>query len=146
MKTIIKNAEAIVTMDPAMMRIDGGHIVIDGSTISSVGAGSPEKSKDEVATIIDASGKVVLPGLVNTHHHMYQTLTRVVPSVMDAKLFDWLKGLYPIWAKIGDDGFYHGALVAMAELMLSGCTTTTDHQYLFPKGTGKILDAQIEAG
>ena len=109
MKTIIKNAAAILTMDPAMMRIDGGHIVIDGSTISFVGAGDPDKSKTEDATIIDASGKVILPGLVNTHHHMYQTLTRAVPSVMDAKLFDWLKGLYPIWAKIGDDGFYYAA-------------------------------------
>jgi 8-oxoguanine deaminase len=146
MKTIIKNAAAIVTMDPAMMRIDGGHIVIEDWAITSVGVGEPDKAACEGATVIDVSGKVVLPGLVNTHHHMYQTLTRAVPSVMDAKLFDWLKGLYPIWAKIGDDGFYFAALVAMAELMLSGCTTTTDHQYLFPKGTGKILDAQIEAG
>src|SRR5882724_7947093 len=103
MRTIIKNATAIVTMDPAMMRIDGGHIVIEDSTINSIGAGNPDKSMTEGATVIDASGKVVLPGLVNTHHHMYQTLTRAVPSVMDSKLFDWLKGLYPIWAKIGDD-------------------------------------------
>jgi cytosine/adenosine deaminase-related metal-dependent hydrolase len=146
MRTVIKNAAAILTMDPAAMRIDDGHIIIEDSTIAAVGSGDPDKSVTQGSEIVDASGKVVLPGLVNTHHHMYQTLTRAVPSVQDAKLFDWLKGLYPIWAKIGDDGFYHAALVAMAELMLSGCTTTTDHQYLFPKGTGQILDAQIDAG
>jgi len=88
---------------------------------------------------------VILPGLVNAHHHLFQTLTRAVPAVQDAELFDWLQRLYPIWARIGDEGFYYGALVGMAEMMLSGCTTTTDHQYLFPRGAGRILEAQIDA-
>src|SRR5215471_18825298 len=146
MRTVIKNATSILTMNPSAMRIEGGYIVIEGSWITSVGSGEPPADLIGGAELIDATDKVVLPGLVNTHHHMYQTLTRAVPSVQNAKLFDWLKGLYPIWAKIGDEGFYYGALIAMAEKMLSGCTTTTDHQYLFPKGTGNILDAQIEAG
>jgi cytosine/adenosine deaminase-related metal-dependent hydrolase len=143
MKLVIRNAAAIVTMNPVMPRIDGGYVVVDGTTIEAVG--SEPAPAFPGANVIDASGQVVLPGLVNTHHHLYQTLTRAVPSVQDAELFDWLKRLYPIWGRIGDEGFYYAALVGMAELMLSGCTTTTDHQYLFPKGTGKILDAQIEA-
>ncbi len=144
MKTIIRNAAAIVTMDPAAPRLDGGHIVIEGNVITAVGPGAAPATAG--ARIMDASGQVVMPGLVNTHHHMFQTLTRAVPSAQDAELFDWLKTLYGIWARIGDEGFYYAALVGMAELMLSGCTTTTDHQYLFPRGTGRILDAQIEAG
>ncbi|HYK87566.1 MAG TPA: 8-oxoguanine deaminase [Acidobacteriota bacterium] len=143
MKTVIKNAEAVVTMVPAEPRLDGGYVVINGTTIEAVGREPAPFFPD--ANVIDASGKVVLPGMVNTHHHLYQTLTRAVPSVQDVELFDWLRRLYPIWARIGDEGFYYAALVGMAELMLSGCTTTTDHQYLFPRGTGRILDAQIEA-
>ncbi len=140
---VIKNAEAVVTMDPAGPRLDGGYVVIDGTSIESVGNGPAPSIPD--AGVIDAAGQVVVPGLVNVHHHLFQTLTRVVPSAQDVELFDWLRGLYPIWARIGDEGFYYAALAGMAELMLSGCTTTTDHQYLFPKGTGRILDAQIEA-
>ncbi len=143
MKTVIRNADAIVTMNPAMPRIRGGHIVLDGRFIETVSDGAPP-STDGVQ-VIDAGGQVVLPGLVNTHHHLFQTLTRAVPAVQNAGLFDWLTGLYPIWSKIPDEGFYYGALVGMAEMMLSGCATTTDHQYLFPRGSGRILDLQIEA-
>ncbi len=143
MKTVIRNAAAIVTMNPALPRIDAGYVVINGTTIEAVGS-EPAPALPEVA-VIDAGGQVVLPGLINTHHHLYQTLTRAVPLAQDAGLFDWLRRLYPIWARIGDEGFYYAALIGMAELMLSGCTTTTDHQYLFPRGTGRILDAQIEA-
>ena len=141
---LIKNADVIVTMSGEKPRIEGGYVLIEGNRISAVGPG-PAPPVDG-ATIIDAHGQVVLPGLINTHHHLYQTLTRAVPIVQNAKLFDWLKQLYPIWARIGDEGFYYAALAGMAELMLSGCTTTSDHQYLFPRGTGRILKAQIEAG
>ena len=141
---LIKDADVIVTMSGENPRIDGGYILIEGNRISAAGAGAPPRV--EGATIIDARGQVVLPGLINTHHHLYQTLTRAVPAVQNAGLFDWLKQLYPIWARIDLEGFYHAALIGMAELMLSGCTTTSDHQYLFPKGAGRILDAQIEAG
>jgi 8-oxoguanine deaminase len=143
MDTVIQNAALVVTMNPAGSRLDDGYVVVRGGTILSVGSGSPPNLPG--ARVIDAAGQIVIPGMINTHHHLFQTLTRAVPSVQDAALFDWLKRLYPIWARIGDEGFFHAALVGMAELMLSGCTTTTDHQYLFPRGTGKILDAQIEA-
>ncbi len=143
-RLIIKNADAVVTMSREKPRIDDGYVVIQDNRISAVGAGAPPRL--EGAAVINARGQVVLPGLINTHHHLYQTLTRAVPAVQNAELFDWLKGLYPIWAKIDAEGFYYAALVGMAELMLSGCTTTSDHQYVFPKGTGRILDAQIEAG
>jgi cytosine/adenosine deaminase-related metal-dependent hydrolase len=131
-------------MNPSLPRIEGGHIVLDANLIESAGPGDGPDVPE--ALVLDASGRVVLPGLVNTHHHLYQTLTRAVPSVQDAELFEWLKRLYGIWARISDEGFYYAALAGMAEMMLSGCTTTTDHQYLFPKGTGPILDAQIKAG
>jgi 8-oxoguanine deaminase len=139
---LIRNAAAVMTMTKENPRIDGGHVVIEGNRISSVGSG---KAPETEGTVIDAGGRVVLPGLINSHHHLCQTLTRAVPVVQNVELFDWLKGLYPIWARIGDEGFYYGALAGMAEMMLSGCTTTTDHQYLFPRGAGRILDAQIEA-
>jgi len=100
MKIVIRDAAAVVTMNPAMPRIDGGYVVVDGTTIEAVGSEPAPTAPG--ASIMDASGQVVLPGLVNTHHHLYQTLTRAVPSVQDAELFDWLKRLYPIWAKIGD--------------------------------------------
>ncbi len=144
MITVIRNAAVVLTMNPSMPRIEGGHIILDGNLIDSAGPGPGPDLPG--ARVIDATGRVILPGLVNTHHHLYQTLTRAVPSVQNAELFEWLKSLYKIWARISDEGFYYGALVGMAEMMLSGCTTTTDHQYLFPKGTGRILDAQIKAG
>ena len=84
--------------------------------------------------VIDASGTVITPGLVNTHHHMFQTLTRAVPNGVDASLFDWLKILYPIWARYRPEDVYVSAQAAMAELVLSGCTLTSDHHYVFPDG------------
>jgi 8-oxoguanine deaminase len=139
---VIKNIASIMTMKKDNPRIDGGYVVIEGNRIRAVANGTPPEIE---GTVMDARGGVVLPGLVNAHHHLCQTLTRAVPSVQSVELFDWLKGLYPIWARIGEEGFYYGALAGMAEMMLSGCTTTTDHQYLFPRGAGRILDAQIEA-
>ena len=93
--------------------------------------------------IIDASNCVVIPGMVNTHHHMFQTLTRAIPAVQDAELFTWLKGLYPIWARMTPDMIHTSALTAMAELLLSGCTTSSDHLYLYPNGAK--LDDSISA-
>jgi len=93
--------------------------------------------------VIDARGKVVLPGLINTHHHLYQTLTRAVPAAQNAALFDWLKTLYPIWARMDAEAIYISTLVGCAELMLSGCTTASDHLYIFPNGSR--LDDEIRA-
>ena len=86
---------------------------------------------------------MAVPGLVNTHHHLYQTLTRAVPAVANAELFDWLRALYPLWSRLDEECVATAALVGMAELMLSGCTTTTDHHYVFPRGQEKLIDAQI---
>jgi cytosine/adenosine deaminase-related metal-dependent hydrolase len=120
---------------------DGGLFIRDGF-IGQVGqASSLPSTADE---ILDLSGHIVLPGLVNTHHHFYQTLTRAVPAAQDANLFNWLKTLYPIWARLTPDDIFTSTQTALAELALSGCTTASDHLYLFPNGSK--LDDEIEAG
>src|SRR5205085_6247573 len=93
--------------------------------------------------VLDLSGHVVLPGLVNTHHHLYQTLTRAVPAAQDANLFNWLKTLYPIWARLTSEAVYISALTGLAELALSGYTTASDHLYIYPNGAR--LDDEIRA-
>ena len=138
---LIKNATVLVTMDDHQREIpDGGLFVRDGF-IEQVGAsaGLPEVA-DEV---LDLSGHLILPGLVNTHHHFYQTLTRAVPAAQDANLFNWLKTLYPIWARLTPDDIFTSTQTALAELALSGCTTASDHLYLFPNGSK--LDDEIAA-
>ncbi len=136
---LVRNAEILVTMDDARRRIpDGGLFARDG-VIEQVGPS--ETLPREADLVIDAHGMVVLPGMVNTHHHLYQTLTRVIAQ--NAKLFDWLRTLYPIWARMDPEAVYISALVGMAELLHSGCTTTSDHLYLFPNGAR--LDDEIRA-
>ena len=104
--------------------------LIEGNRIKAVGpAAELPQSADEV---IDATGHVIIPGLINTHHHMYQTLTRAVPAAQDASLFGWLKSLYPIWARLTPEMIRVSTQTAMAELLLSGCTTSSDHLYLYP--------------
>ncbi len=138
---LIKNAAVLVTMDDHQQEIPEGGLFIRDGFIEQVGptATLPEQA-DEV---LDLSGHIVLPGLVNTHHHFYQTLTRVVPPAQDANLFTWLKTLYPIWARLTPDDIYISTQTALAELALSGCTTASDHLYLFPNGSR--LDDEIEA-
>ncbi|RED50794.1 8-oxoguanine deaminase [Aestuariispira insulae] len=98
---------------------------------------------NEALEVFDASQHVVLPGLINTHHHFYQTLTRACPPALDKELFPWLKALYPIWAGLTPERMQLGSRLAMAELLLSGCTTTADHHYLFPKGMEEAIDIQV---
>jgi cytosine/adenosine deaminase-related metal-dependent hydrolase len=136
---LVKNAAVVVTMDDARREITGGGLFIRDNVIEQVGeANELPSSADKV---LDLRDHVVLPGLVNTHHHMYQTLTRVLAQ--DAHLFQWLKILYPIWAKLTDEGVYISTLTALAELALSGCTTSSDHLYIFPNDC--TLDSQIRA-
>lgn len=138
---LLKNALALVTMDSARREISNGAIFVRDNVIEQIGA-----TNDLPATadrVIDARGMVVLPGLVNTHHHLYQTLTRAIPAAQDADLFHWLKTLYPIWAELTPESVYTSALVGLAELVLSGCTTAADHLYLFPNGSK--LDDEIRA-
>jgi len=144
---LITDAYAIVTMDAALTVVPNGYVLIQDGWIQEVGRmeSVPQHLLDGAHTHIAATGKVVLPGLINTHHHLYQTLTRAYPPVMDAPLFQWLKGLYPVWARLDEEAVRLGTLVGMAELLLSGCTTTTDHHYVFPQGIGgELIDIQIE--
>lgn len=127
---LIRNAEAIVTMDDARREVQGADLRLRDGMIAEIGHGlAPEG-----AEVVEARGCVVTPGLVNTHHHLYQTLTRAVPGGQDALLFGWLKTLYPIWARFGPEEMFVSAQVGLAELALSGCTLTSDHLYLYPNG------------
>lgn len=129
---LLRHADLLITMDPdpdKRVIKDGGLFVRD-NVIEQVGP--TDELPTEADRIINARGMIVLPGLVNTHHHLYQTLTRAIPEAQNANLFQWLKTLYPIWAELTGEAAYVSALVGMAELILSGCTTTSDHLYLFP--------------
>ncbi len=143
---LLRNATVVATMDDAGREIAGGAVLVRGHAIEAVGpAGSLPDSADEV---IDLDGHLLLPGLVNTHHHFYQTLTRAWPGAQDATLFEWLRTLYPVWARMTPEMLRVSAQVAMAELMLSGCTTASDHLYLYPNG-GRLddtIDAAREIG
>jgi 8-oxoguanine deaminase len=131
----------VATMDDARREIAGGGVYIEGNRIVAVGSGDAlPATADEV---IDLAGHVLTPGLVNTHHHMFQCLTRATPGGQDAELFGWLKAHYPIWARITPEMFHVSAKTAMAELILSGCTTSSDHQYLYVNGA--TLEQAIEA-
>ena len=138
---LVRHAQILVTMDDHQREIaDGGLFIRDGF-IEQVGpSASLPQTADE---ILDLSGHILLPGLVNTHHHFYQTLTRVVPAAQDANLFHWLKTLYPIWARMTPEHIRVSTKTALSELALSGCTTASDHLYLFPNGSK--LDDEILA-
>jgi len=137
---LIKNAQVVATMDDAQKEWADGSIFIRDNLIESVGpADAMPNSADRV---IDARGHVVTPGLINTHHHMVQSLTKAVPVSQNAELFAWLKGLYPIWAGLTPDMVRVSTQVAMAELLLSGCTTSSDHLYIYPNGVR--LDDSID--
>ena len=135
---LIKNADVVVTMDGARRELLGADVLVRGGVIAAVGPGLATSVR-----VIDAKGCVVTPGLVNTHHHLYQSLTRAVPGGQDALLFGWLKTLYPIWARFGPEEIFTSAQVGLAELALSGCSLTSDHLYMYPNGAR--LDDTIAA-
>jgi cytosine/adenosine deaminase-related metal-dependent hydrolase len=138
LSTLLANAH-VVTMDDAGTEYDGGWILVEDGFVKDAGAGA----KPEADAVHDLAGSVVTPGLVNTHHHLWQNLTRA--RVQDENLFGWLKALYPIWSAIDDEAEYAAARVGLAELALSGCTTVFDHHYLFPPGVTGLLEAEIRA-
>src|SRR6266481_4073808 len=119
---------------------DRGVVVRDGRIVELVPAGRTPATPE--VTAFEAGSHVVLPGLINTHHHFYQTLTRAVPAALDRELFPWLQALYPIWARLTPQALDLGMTLAMAELLLSGCTTTTDHHYVFPAGLEDAIDIE----
>ena len=146
---LIHNADCIATFDhpePSKGReLRNASIFVRHNRIEWLGAATelPPALRQSAAEVIDARGHLVLPGLVNTHHHMFQSLTRAIPGVQDAELFAWLRGLYPIWAGLTPEMVQVSTQVAMAELLLSGCTTSSDHLYIYPNGVR--LDDSIEA-
>ena len=139
---LIKNADAVLTMDGERCEIKGGDIYIEGREIRQVGKNLDVKAD----RVINAEGCAVIPGMVNTHHHLYQTLTRNLPKVQDAKLFDWLTYLYDIWKHVTPEAIYASAQVGLGELLLTGCTASSDHLYLFPEqDSANFIDTEIQA-
>jgi 8-oxoguanine deaminase len=137
---------ALWIKDPLAIFADGaerGIVVQNGRIAELIPAGRSPATPD--VKTFDAGEHVVLPGLINTHHHFYQTLTRAFPAALDRELFPWLRALYPIWARLTPEALDLAMTLAMAELMLSGCTTTTDHHYVFPKGVEDGIDIEVEA-
>jgi 8-oxoguanine deaminase len=134
--TILANGR-LLTMDGAGTEYERGWLRIEDGLIAELGAGDPPAPGD------DLGGAVVTPGLVNTHHHLYQTLTRA--RAQDADLFTWLRTLYPVWAQIDEEMVYAAARTGLAELALSGCTTVFDHHYVFPRGVSGLIEAELRA-
>jgi cytosine/adenosine deaminase-related metal-dependent hydrolase len=138
MSLLLKSAH-VVTMDDAGSEHADGWVLVAHGRVEAVGGGTPPEADERV----DLGGAVVTPGLVNTHHHLYQTLTRA--RAQEADLFTWLKTLYPVWAGIDEESVYAAARTGLAELALSGCTTVFDHHYVFPRGTSGLIEAEVRA-
>jgi 8-oxoguanine deaminase len=139
---LVKNASILATMDDQRREIPDGGLFVRQGKIEQVGP--TNELPTEADEILDLSDHVLFPGLINTHHHFYQTLTRAVPAAQDANLFNWLKTLYPIWGRMTPKDIYLSTQTALAELALSGCTTASDHLYIFPNNSR--LDDEISAG
>ncbi|MBM0741259.1 8-oxoguanine deaminase [Phormidium sp. CLA17] len=139
---LVKNIHTLVTLDAQRREIRNGALFVQDNAIAQVG--TTQELPSTADDVLDLQGRhIVLPGLVNTHHHFYQTLTRVIPAAQDCTLFHWLQSLYPIWANLTPEAIYISAQMAAAELMLSGCTTASDHLYIYPNGC--TLDDEIRA-
>lgn len=138
---LIKNLQAIVTCDDADAMLENADIYIEDNRIAAIG-----KNLDKPADrVIDGSNKLCYPGLINTHHHLYQQFSRNLPAVQNLELFDWLKALYEVWKNLDTDVIRASSLTGMGELMKNGCTTCFDHHYVFPANTGDLLEAQFGA-
>ncbi len=138
---VVRNARCVATLDADRRELSNGWVAITDGLIEAVGTGEPPAA----ATVVAADDCLVTPGLVNTHHHLFQNLTRAYPPMTDKPLFGWLQSLYPLWAAIDTEAVYLSAWVGLAELAMSGCTTSTDHLYLHPRGAGDLLGAEIDA-
>lgn len=138
---LIRDARCVATLDATRQELAGGWVAITDGLIEAVGTGQPPPAIET----IDASDCLVTPGLINTHHHLYQNLTRAFPPMTDKPLFGWLQSLYPLWAALDTESVYVSAWVGLAELAMSGCTTSSDHLYLHPRHAGDLLAAEIEA-
>ena len=140
---LITDAELVATVDDARREIPGGWVAVTDGAVS--GLGGPGDPRPDAVRTIDARGCLVTPGLVNTHHHLYQNLTRAFAPALTGGLFDWLVTLYPLWARLDEEAAYVSAYVGLTELALGGCTTSTDHLYVHPRGAGDLIAAEIAA-
>ena len=140
---LISGATLLATMDDQRREITGGWIAITNGLVEAIGG--PMDTPPNALQILAANDCLVTPGLINSHHHLFQNLTRALPSMTDKPLFGWLQSLYPIWRNIGEEAAHVSAWIGLAELVLSGCTTSTDHLYLHPRGAGDLLSASIAA-
>jgi cytosine/adenosine deaminase-related metal-dependent hydrolase len=140
---LVAGADLVVTMDVDRRELAGGWVACEGGFVSAIGG--PGDAPPPARRALRADGCVVTPGLVNTHHHIYQNLTRAYRPAAAASLFDWLTTLYPRWAMLDEEASYVSAWVGLAELAMGGCTTSTDHLYVHPAGGGDLLGAEIQA-
>jgi len=140
---LVRNALLVATVDDDRRELPGGWIAVTDGLVSGVGSSSDPQP--EAGTVIDADGCLVTPGLINTHHHIYQNLTRSYRPAVNGTLFQWLTTLYPRWALLDEEAAYVSAWVGLAELALGGCTTSTDHLYVHPRGGGDLISAEIRA-
>lgn len=139
---LVANADLVVTMDEARREITGGWVAVTDGLVVDVGGPGAEPEADRV---VAANGCLVTPGLVNTHHHIYQNLTRSFAPALSGDLFHWLRTLYPVWSRLDEEAAYVSAWIGLCELALGGCTTTTDHLYVHPRGAGDLISAEIQA-
>ena len=139
-RLLMKNASHIVTCDPSDTVYTDSNLLMEDGVITYIG---PEEQQAE--EVIDAAGCIVYPGLINTHHHLYQTFSRNLPQVQNLELFDWLTALYEIWKGLDEQVVRLSSLTGMGELLKHGCTTCFDHHYVFPAGCGDLIGAQFAA-
>src|SRR3954453_3362285 len=140
---LVTDADLVATVDDARHELPGGWVAVTDGLIS--GVGSSADPRPSAVRTIDARGCLVTPGLVNTHHHLYQNLTRAFAPALTGGLFDWLVTLYPLWARLDEEAAYVSAYVGLTELALGGCTTSTDHLYVHPRGAGDLITAEVGA-
>ncbi len=145
MKKVFCNIDVLATMDEEKTEIENAYIVVEDSIITEIGSGTPEFDPSDKVERFDMKGTCVIPGMVNTHHHLFQSMFRNVRGAQNLKLFDWLVFLYERWKHIGAQEIYNAALVGIYEMMKTGVTTTSDMFYLYPKGTRNLFDEEVAA-
>ncbi len=142
---LFRHADLVATVDDQRNEWRNGWVAVAGNTIVGLGSAGTEPTCTDQTTVIDATGCLITPGLINTHHHIYQNLTRAYGPAINGTLFEWLTVLYPLWSRLDEEAAYLSSWIGLAELALGGCTTSTDHLYVHPRGGGDLITAEIAA-